>query len=73
MRREETDPLKQVCFDEKGQQHIYEKRRVGRPRINWVRETMRSTFSKLYQDENYVEDDEEVIFRLLCAAESKEF
>jgi len=73
MRRDEKDPLKQVCFDDEGYQHIYETRRVGRPRIHWVRETMKNTFSKLYNDEIYIEDDEEIIFRLLCAAENKEF
>jgi len=73
MRREESDPLKQVCFDEKGFQHIYEKRRIGRPRLHWVRETMKNTFSKLYNDEIYLEDDEEIIFRLLCAAENRDF
>ena len=45
------------------------KRRIGRPRLHWVRETMKNTFSKLYNDEIYIEDDEEIIFRLLCAAE----
>ena len=72
MRREDDDPLKQVCFDEEGHQHIYEKRRIGRPRIHWVRETMKRTFNKLFTGEQYIEDDEEIVFKILLCAESRE-
>ena len=52
--------------------YMYEKRRIGRPRLHWVREAMRRTYCKLYDGEQYVEDDEDIIFRLLCAAEHRD-
>ena len=72
MRRNDSDPLKQICFDESGYHHLYEKRRIGRPRLNWVRETMKRTYCRLFSDEQYIEDNEDIIFRLLCAADNRE-
>ena len=73
MRSPAEDPLYQVTFDEDGMQHLYETRRVGRPRHHWVRETLEKTFAHLWEDEVYIEDDEDVIFRLFCSAQMREF
>ena len=73
MRSPAEDPLYQVTFDEEGMQHLYETRRVGRPRHHWVRETLQKTFAHLYGDEVYIEDDEDIIFKLFCAAQIREF
>ena len=73
LRSNDGDPMKQVCFNNEGYQHLYEKRRVGRPRVNWVRQTMKRTFNKMYEDEVYMEDDEEILFKLLLCAENRDF
>ena len=74
MRTSTGDPLFQVCFDgEHGTQHLYETRRVGRPRNHWVRETMKDTHAKIFQGQPYIEDDEDIILRMFCAATTRLF
>jgi len=72
-RREDGDPLKQASFDNDGHQCIYDTGRVGRPRLHWVREALKNTFTKLFEDEIFVEYDECIIFRIFCAAENRDF
>ena len=62
-----------MCFDKDGYQYIYGKRRVGRPRNHWVRETMRETYVELTDDVDYNENNEDIILKIFCAAEGRLF
>ena len=74
IRTSADDPLSQVCFDLQGYQHIYDKRRIGRPRNHWVRKTMENTYNRLFGDEeSYNEDDEDIILKLFSAAAIRMF
>ena len=73
IRSDPLDPLFQVCFDTDGRQHLYETRRVWRPRNHWVRETFKETFNFLEPGGDYVEESDDAILWLFCAAEGRSF
>ena len=67
------DPLYQISFDEEGRQYLYDTRRVGRPRNHWIRETMNIAYNTLYPGEEYIENDEECIFKIFAGAHMRNF